>query len=135
MERTSTARPIRGLPFSAGNGLKGSASGGFTLVEVITVAAIIGILSAVAIPVYTGMIKSQRKEVARNICQSTAVSANIYFRRYGAGPVCATTAECVALLGIFLTDSKKYSLSITADSVVVQDSTLGPGDAVSASYH
>jgi prepilin-type N-terminal cleavage/methylation domain-containing protein len=133
MDRFSASDPIGVNSPSDGCGVP-NRNGGFTLVEVVTVAAIIAVLSAVAIPVYTGMVKSQRKEVAKNICQSTAVSANIYFRRYGAGPVCATTADCVALLGIFLTDSAKYSLSITSDSVLVRDVTLDPADAVSASY-
>ena len=119
---------------SLGSDLVGRPPGGFVLVEVIIVAVIVAILSAVAIPVYTGMIKSQRKEVAKNICQSTAVSANIYYRRYGTGPICDETSACVAKLGIFLPDADKYSLTISEDQVTVLDRSLEEADAVSIGY-
>ncbi|MEO6096780.1 MAG: prepilin-type N-terminal cleavage/methylation domain-containing protein [Fibrobacteria bacterium] len=108
---------------------------GFVLVEVIVVAVIVGILAAVAIPIYSGMVKSQRKDVSRGISQSAAVSANIYYRRYGVDPVCANTAACVTTLGLFLTDASKYSISISAGEVIVRDLSLAITDTVKTGFH
>jgi prepilin-type N-terminal cleavage/methylation domain-containing protein len=74
------------------------AATGFTFIEVIVTAVIVGILAAAAIPVYTGYLNTQRKDTLRNIAQMTAASANIYSRRTNASPNCANTAACVTLL-------------------------------------
>jgi Tfp pilus assembly protein PilE len=111
------------------------AGGGFVLVEVIVVAVIVAVLSAVAIPIYSGMVKSQRMGVARGISQSAAVSANVYYRRYGVNPVCVTTAACVTTLGLFLTDASKYSISLDADEVIVRDVSLAVDDTVKTGFH
>jgi prepilin-type N-terminal cleavage/methylation domain-containing protein len=42
---------------------------GFTLIEVIVVAVIIAVLSAVAIPLYGGYLRDARRDLAKNNCQ------------------------------------------------------------------
>jgi type II secretory pathway pseudopilin PulG len=112
-------------------GQPGRAFGGFVLVEVIVVAVIVGIISAVAIPVYLGMIKTQRRQVTQNIAQSAAVSANIYYRRYGFNPTCGILPPtCSTVLGIFLPDPNKYEVSVQGNYVVVVDVSKGVTDSV-----
>jgi prepilin-type N-terminal cleavage/methylation domain-containing protein len=90
------------------------AENGFVLVEIIVVSIIVAILAAVAIPMYTGYIKSQRQDVAKNIAQSAAVAANVYFRRTAGDPT-------VAQLNLFLSDPTKYTVEIIGDSIIVTD--------------
>lgn len=59
---------------------------GFTLVEGLVVAVIMGILAAVSIPIYTGYIRSQRQQAAKSMAQTAAVTANGLYRRYNVNP-------------------------------------------------
>jgi len=93
---------------------------GFTLVEVLVVSALIAILAAVAIPIYTGYVTSQKKSAAKSLAQTAAVSANIYFRRYGSNPTCDST-NCIPLLGLFLSEPNKYFVWITGIQVFVSE--------------
>lgn len=93
---------------------------GFSLVEVLVVSVIAAVLAAVAVPVYTGYINSQREEVARNIAQSAAAAANIYTRRTGAEVDCAHP-DCVDLLNIFLSNPDQFEIAIAGRTVTVTD--------------
>ena len=53
-------------------------AGGFTLLELMVVVAIIGILSAVALPSYQGYIEQARQATLRSAAQSMAVRQALY---------------------------------------------------------
>jgi prepilin-type N-terminal cleavage/methylation domain-containing protein len=93
---------------------------GFTLVEAIVVAAIVAILAAVAIPLYSGFVQSQREETTKNIAKAAATAANIYYRRTNDLPEC-NPPDCVDMLKLFLPDAEKYAISIVGRKVWVTD--------------
>jgi prepilin-type N-terminal cleavage/methylation domain-containing protein len=107
---------------------------GFVLAEVLVVAVIAAALAAVAIPIYSGMVKNQRRDATRNIAQTAAMSANVYTRRIGTAPICASTTTCSTLLGLFIPDPTKYSITIQAapNFVTVSDISRGTSDSVTA---
>jgi len=63
-----------------------SAKKGFTLVEVIVVAVIVLIISAIAIPMYNGYINQTRQETVQNLAETAAAEANAIWRRTGSNP-------------------------------------------------
>lgn len=90
---------------------------GFVLAEVITVAVILGILAAIAIPVYSGYLRNQKRSVAKNIAHSGAAAANIYCRRVD----CTATPPDSASLKLFLAEPTRYAISVSGDYVIVTD--------------
>jgi len=56
---------------------------GFTLVEVIVVAVIVLVLSAVAIPMYNGYVRGARADAMENLAETAAAAANTMWRRMG----------------------------------------------------
>lgn len=93
---------------------------GFSIVEALVVSVIMAILAAVAIPMYTRYVTSQREAVAKSIAQSTAALASIYARRTGITPVCEHP-DCITTLKIFLSDTAQYKIDIEDKTVTVQD--------------
>lgn len=87
---------------------------GFTLVEALVVAVIMGTLAAVAIPTYTGYIRSQRIEVVKNLASAAAVAANVIYRRTGAVPNCGG-GDCSGVLNLLLPEQGRYSVTILPD--------------------
>ena len=89
---------------------------GFSFVEAMVVAVIVGILAAVAIPMYNGFIKDQRVSTVNNLAETAAASANAYVRRTG---ICNTS---VSVLGLYYNPAQ-YNISITCGGnyVTVQD--------------
>jgi prepilin-type N-terminal cleavage/methylation domain-containing protein len=87
--------------------LVGASTRGFTLTEVLVVGAIVAIMTAVAVPVYTGYVRNQRQEMVENLAQAAAVAANAYFRRTGLDP-----ATDGSNLGLFFPDPTKYTVSV-----------------------
>ncbi len=88
---------------------------GFVLAEVLVVAVIVAILAAVAIPVYTGYVTSQRKTVVTNLAQTGAMAASIYVRRTGILPTSP------GALNLYY-DSTKYSITVNIGrTITVRD--------------
>ena len=104
------------------------AASGFTLVEALVVAVIMGILAAVAVPTYVGYLRSQKSAAAKGIAQSGAVAANIFYRRNGVPPT------DVSQLNLFLSDPSRYTVVISGDYIVVTDLTVTPTLAESAKF-
>lgn len=95
---------------------------GVVLVEILVVAVIVAILAAVAIPIYTGTVLKQRRDLVSNLAQTAAVSANVFYRRNGVNP---TDSD----LDIYLPDSSRYGLSVSGNTIIAKDS-LGGSDIV-----
>jgi prepilin-type N-terminal cleavage/methylation domain-containing protein len=91
---------------------------GFTLIEVIIVAVIVLILSAVAIPMYGGFIKGARQDAVDGLAEAAAAAANSYWRKTGSVP--AITGPNTEPLNLYY-DNAKHALSINGDSLIVED--------------
>jgi prepilin-type N-terminal cleavage/methylation domain-containing protein len=90
---------------------------GFTLVEALVVSVLMAILAAVAIPMYSGYVNSQRIQNVKNLAQTAAVSANSLNRK-GVVP----TAELVKAT-MYLPDPNAYTVAVDngAKTVTVTD--------------
>lgn len=109
-------------------GLRRNVCGGFTLVEALVVAVIMGTLAAVAVPTYINYLRNQKLAAAKGIAQSGAVAANIFYRRNGIAPTNSSQ------LNLFLSDSSRYTVTISGNYVVVTDISSTPNLADSAKF-
>jgi prepilin-type N-terminal cleavage/methylation domain-containing protein len=82
---------------------------GFTLIEVIVVAVIVGILSLIGIQLYTGYITDAKQDTVENLAQTAATAANAYWRKTGSSPS-TTAATFVTQTNLYL-DLAKYTLT------------------------
>ncbi|WP_428771454.1 type IV pilin protein [Vibrio sp.] len=93
-----------------------SAARGFTLIELMIVVAIIGILSAIAIPAYKDYVAKSQATAAIATLKAIITPAELYYQENGT--IAANTAVSSAL-GIN-SDANKYgTLSISADDTIM----------------
>jgi len=93
---------------------------GFTLVELIVVVAILGILAAVAVPVYTGYVEKANDSV---------VETELAAIKTAADAIAAESSTTVEEIAVALTDNDDISIDVTmdADSANITDSVGGLG--------
>ncbi|MDR3012066.1 MAG: prepilin-type N-terminal cleavage/methylation domain-containing protein [Chitinispirillales bacterium] len=100
---------------------------GVTLVEVIVVAVIVLILSAVAIPMYNGYVMDARISTANNLAETAAAAANTHWRRTGACPTAATDFGAAPYNLHYETD--KHTIGVSGENITVNASTGAPSFA------
>ncbi len=106
---------------------------GFSLIEIIVAGAIVAILSAVAIPMYTGYVKNAQKELAANLARTVAISANAY-QRNPSNPALPTNTDLKGILNIFLPNAANFNVILTtSDSISVTD--IANVITVKSAYH
>ncbi len=72
---------------------------GFTLIELLIVVAIMGILSAVAVPTYVGYVENSRASVAKNNLRNIYLQQQQYYEEnnayYSTGASCTNSATAI----------------------------------------
>ena len=100
---------------------KADAKNGFTLIELLVVVAIVGILSAVALPQFFGQTKKAAATEGTQQASAIAKQASAYYLENGGVASGDTHTSCSAYAGAIKTDNTKftYGCSGTKDAFKV----------------
>lgn len=91
------------------------AQAGFTLVEMMVVIIIVGILAAVAVPLYTGYVEKSKITEATSIIGAIITSEKLEMQRVPSqGFYSASNPEEFKAKGLDLSDIKYFTYSVTA---------------------
>ena len=88
---------------------------GFTLVEVIVVAAIVAILAAIGIPLYNGYIRDARQSTVDGLAETAAAAANAYWRKTGAE---LTDENLIEKINVYY-DNTKHDIVLDGNNIKV----------------
>ena len=88
---------------------------GFTLIELMVVVIIVGVLAAIAIPLYTGYIKNARTSEGTARLAAIMTAAKAYHQRYSAWPA---SADAEGFYADF-TQTAHFTYSMDADGFTV----------------